>query len=147
MRTTDVVDNIINNTPIPNRVINQTNESNKSNESNESNITDSHVILCSTLEYNILNCKKKTNLINANNLDLYREPRFKETNAVLIYRATPEFIRLCTSAGAEIPEVNHPNFYKVAIYLNNLKIEYPSFDEEILFEEALRETDWNLIMK
>ena len=109
--------------------------------------SDSYEKTYSMLEYNILMCEEKANLINANNLDLYREPRFNGPNSPLIYRPTQEFIILCRSAGAEIPEVNHPNFYKVAIYLNNLKIEYPSFDEEILFEAALRVTNWNLIMK
>ena len=100
-----------------------------------------------TASNNNSRCQEKTKLINANNINLYREPRFNGPNSPLIYRPTQQFIILCTSAGAEVPEVNHPNFYKVANYLNNLKIEYPSLDEEPLFEAVLRETDWNLIMK
>ena len=118
-----------------------------SNITASNNNTDSYEKTYSTLEYDILRCEEKTNLINANDLDLYREPRFKGQNSPLIYRPTQEFIRLFTSAGADIPDVNHPNFYKVAIYLNNLKIEYPSFDDEILFEAELRQTNWYLIMK
>ena len=51
MRTTDVVDNIINNTPIPNREINQGNESN----SNNINFT------------NPINGNAKSNNVNINN--------------------------------------------------------------------------------
>ena len=66
MRTTDVVDNIINNTPIPNRVINQTNETNESNESNEnsSQIPD----ITNNINFtNPINGNAQSNNVNINN--------------------------------------------------------------------------------
>lgn len=63
MTTTDVIDNIINNTPIPNREINQTNESNESNE-NSSQIPD----ITNNINFtNPINGNAQSNNVNINN--------------------------------------------------------------------------------
>ena len=67
MTTTDVIENIINNTPIPNREINQTNESNESDESNENSSYQTRDITNNINFTNPINGSMQSNNVNINN--------------------------------------------------------------------------------
>lgn len=96
-----------------------------------------------------INCKNISDyrnikkLIYDSDISLYREPIFVGSK---MYRATQTLIQIL-SQGADMPNVNHPNFYKVAIFLKKLKEEYSRFDDQMEFESILRETEWETIMK
>ena len=98
------------------------------------------------LNKNLKNISHHTKIkksIYDSDISLYREPIFVGSK---IYRATQTLIQIL-SQGADMPDVNHPNFYKVVIYLKKLKKEYPRFDDQMEFESILRGVEWETIMK
>jgi len=85
----------------------------------------------------------KSDIVKLKDVSMYRVPTYPGSPH---YRPTRCFINLMSSAGTDIPNVNHPNFHKAIEWIEELEENYPGFDEEPFREAKYRSVNWNDVM-